>query len=216
MRPISGFSDCAARLRIQQCARSAARRFTRIWTTWITEFLVEGFRPRLKRLASGTRKLLIKRLPLPQAECLRPSFGIDPGLAKARAGRGASGASHPAKRSSQLLPAPLEDRLHEAEEGLEVVDLHRRSLAHVEEHERRINSRRRRERRGRDRENEPGLGEYLYGDCGQARAPRCLPPLRNFFLHDQRKPSRPRRSRELRVDKDVRAERVLQVDGMAA
>ena len=30
-RPISGFSGCAARLRINGCARCAARRFTRIW-----------------------------------------------------------------------------------------------------------------------------------------------------------------------------------------
>jgi len=43
MRPISGFSDCAARSRIYQCARSAARRFTRIWATWIAEALVEVF-----------------------------------------------------------------------------------------------------------------------------------------------------------------------------
>src|SRR6266851_7063652 len=34
MRPIFGFTSCAARLRIFRCARSAARRFTRIWTTW--------------------------------------------------------------------------------------------------------------------------------------------------------------------------------------
>src|SRR5579864_8537433 len=29
----------------QVCARSAARRFTRIWATWIAESLTEGFRP---------------------------------------------------------------------------------------------------------------------------------------------------------------------------
>src|ERR1700680_666540 len=63
MRPISGFSDCAARsLAHKRCARSAARRFTRIWATWIAESLAEGFRPRLLRvrlaLAPETPSLL--------------------------------------------------------------------------------------------------------------------------------------------------------------
>jgi hypothetical protein len=47
MRPISGLSFCAARSRINGCARSAARRFTRIWATWIAESLAAGFRPYL-------------------------------------------------------------------------------------------------------------------------------------------------------------------------
>src|SRR2546425_458983 len=44
MRPIFGFSFCAARSRINGCARCAARRFTRISATWIAESLAEGFR----------------------------------------------------------------------------------------------------------------------------------------------------------------------------
>src|SRR2546428_899905 len=47
MRPIFGFSSCAARSRSSPCDRSAARSFTRIWATWIAESLGEGFRPRL-------------------------------------------------------------------------------------------------------------------------------------------------------------------------
>jgi len=50
------FGAHAVHLRVQRlrcsltharCARSAARRFTRIWATWIAESLAEGFRPRL-------------------------------------------------------------------------------------------------------------------------------------------------------------------------
>jgi ABC-2 type transport system ATP-binding protein len=50
------FGAHAAHLRVQRlrcslthtrCARSAARRFTRIWATWIAESLAEGFRLRL-------------------------------------------------------------------------------------------------------------------------------------------------------------------------
>src|SRR5437868_14210770 len=47
MRPIFGFSSCAARSRILGCARSAARRFTRISATWIAESLAEAIRPSL-------------------------------------------------------------------------------------------------------------------------------------------------------------------------
>src|SRR5216683_3452713 len=55
MRPISGLSSCAARSRINRCARSAARRFTRIWTTWS---------PNLSTLAGG-------RMPeLPEVETI--------------------------------------------------------------------------------------------------------------------------------------------------
>src|ERR1700674_3104565 len=32
-----------------RCARCAARRFTRIWTTWFAESLAEGFRPHLSQ-----------------------------------------------------------------------------------------------------------------------------------------------------------------------
>src|SRR5438128_4772599 len=42
MRPISGLSSCAARSRSVQCARSAARRFARIWATWMAESLAEA------------------------------------------------------------------------------------------------------------------------------------------------------------------------------
>src|SRR6202521_746340 len=53
------FGAHAAHLRVQRprcslthtrCARSAARRFTRIWATWIAESPAEGFRPRLLRV----------------------------------------------------------------------------------------------------------------------------------------------------------------------
>src|SRR5260370_28396055 len=55
-QPIFGLSFCAARSRINGCARSAARRFTRIWATWIAESLAEGFRP---GLSEALRRLLV-------------------------------------------------------------------------------------------------------------------------------------------------------------
>src|ERR1700694_3735410 len=57
MRPISGFSSCAARSSIDGCARCAARRFTRIWTTWIAESLAEGF----GRASTLRRGFLLRR-----------------------------------------------------------------------------------------------------------------------------------------------------------
>jgi hypothetical protein len=47
MRPISGFSDCAARLRMHDALAPLLVASPGFWATWIAESLAEGFRPRL-------------------------------------------------------------------------------------------------------------------------------------------------------------------------
>src|SRR5207248_1314821 len=43
----------------QQCARSAARRFARIWATWLAESLAEGFR---RASAQPVSRLLLREV----------------------------------------------------------------------------------------------------------------------------------------------------------
>src|SRR5437899_8785294 len=76
MRPIFGFSSCAAPSRIHGCARSAARRFTRISATWIAESLAEAFRPSLSNPPPADAILrILERDPAPFqvfADLVRP------------------------------------------------------------------------------------------------------------------------------------------------
>src|SRR5436305_5551445 len=85
-----------------------------------------------KRIGASTApptlasELAVDPLPLAQADGLRPSLRADAGLAQASASLCAPQPIHPAQRSAELLTALLEDGLDEAQERVEVVDLHRR------------------------------------------------------------------------------------------
>src|SRR6266571_6117526 len=54
--PSAGSAPALLAYAYHGCARSSARRFTRIWTTWIAESLADRLRP---RLVSLTRRYLI-------------------------------------------------------------------------------------------------------------------------------------------------------------
>src|SRR5256885_16790345 len=86
MRPTSGLSSCAARHPRattargprEVCARCAARRFARIWTTWITESLAEDSPPRPEPLQGPPARRWLKYVARtyhePAVQADRPPF----------------------------------------------------------------------------------------------------------------------------------------------
>src|SRR5438270_1672753 len=125
-----------------------------------------------KRIGASTApptlasELAVDPLPLAKAHGLRPSFRAYPRLAQARGGLGAPQPIHPTQCSSELLPALLEDGLDEAQERIEVDDVHGRLRPHLHHHQRGVDLRCRFEGRCGNGHDVPRDREDLHRDGG--------------------------------------------------
>src|SRR5713101_460459 len=129
---------------------------------------------------------VVDRFPLAEGERLRPSLRIDAQRAQACRCIRAAESTEAAQRATELLPAELKHRLDQAEEIIQVADLHGRLPAHLKQDQGRVDSRWRGEGRRWDGERHPGLGEDLDRDRGQARTSGRRPTLPYFLLHHER------------------------------
>src|SRR5437660_795919 len=95
------------------------------------------------------------------------------------------------ERSAELLAPELEHRLDQTQEVADVGHIHRGALADVEHDERRVDARRRKERRRRDGHDHSRMGEDLHRDGAEASGRRRRPPLGDRLPDHERKPAGP-------------------------
>src|SRR6266849_6906222 len=151
-------------------------------------------------LAADGRKSKKDGLPFRKAEGLRASLRVNACIAEVGRCLRARDATDPPQRSTELLPALLKYSLDEAKELVEIVDVDRRTIAHIHGHERRVDSRLRFERARRDDRLQLRHREDLDGNGGHAGTRIRGPALGHFFLHDQREAARPWRTVKERAD----------------